>query len=130
MSLSTALGASRARWLFALAPLAFRLWRSFVKLRRPVPYRRDYGLNFGMIRWASILSDGWIIPLGAVGLVLAWGAVPETAVAVIVLSMVSLVYAVFWAAVRYRLPLMSFLFVYASFVLVELWRKKIAKSFR
>lgn len=108
---------------------ALRLWRSFLKLWRPVPYPRDYGLNFELIRWASILSDGWLIPFGLFGMILGWRRAPETAIPVIVLGMVSLVYAVFWAVVRYRLSLMSFVCVYASLAVVELWRKKIQKSF-
>ncbi|MBI4347569.1 MAG: glycosyltransferase family 39 protein [Elusimicrobia bacterium] len=107
---------------------ALRMWKSFLKLWRPVPYRRDYGLNFDMIRWASILSDGWLIPLALIGLILGWRRAPETAIPVIVIAMVSLVYAVFWAVVRYRLPLMSFVCVYASLAVVELWRRKVLKG--
>lgn len=103
---------------------ALRICKSFVKLWRIYPYPRDYGMNYGFIKRVSILSDGWMIPLGLVGLVLAWRRYPETAIPNALVAGVVLTYSVFWAVVRYRLPLMPFVLLYAAYALVRLARRE------
>lgn len=94
-----------------------RVVQSFLKLWRLYPYPRDYGMNYRLIKWVSILSDGWMIPLGLVGLVLALRRQPEAAIPFAVIATASAVYSVFWAIVRYRLPLMPLVLLFAAYAL-------------
>ncbi|MBI5245170.1 MAG: glycosyltransferase family 39 protein [Elusimicrobia bacterium] len=105
-----------AQWIRAHPALFVgRMWGSFVKLWRLYPYPRDYGMNYRLIKWVSLLSDGWIIPLGLAGLLLAGRRYPETDLFNLTLASVTLTYMVFWSIIRYRVPLMPFVFVYAAY---------------
>lgn len=90
---------------------------SLVKLWRLYPYPRDYGADYRLIKWVSLLSDGWIIPLGFLGLVLAARRVPEAILFNLVLFAITAAYMVFWAVVRYRLPMMPYIMLYAAYAL-------------
>ncbi|HAH05649.1 MAG TPA: hypothetical protein DCM05_03840 [Elusimicrobia bacterium] len=116
-------------WILAHpAQFAGKMWASLLKLWRLYPYPRDYGMNYRLIKWVSLLSDGWIIPLGLLGLVLAGRRIPETDLFNLVLASVTLVYMVFWAVVRYRIPLMPFVFLYAGYALQRLQEKVSARA--
>ncbi len=93
---------------------AVRTIRQVVKLWRPVPYNRRYQHSYALIAAVSLLSDGWLIPLGFWAL---WrrrgeGALPRYA-ALFVLS-ATVVYALVSAIVRYRLPIMVHLLLCAA----------------
>lgn len=107
-----------ARWIRE-RPLGFVriMLGSLVKLWRLYPYPRDYGADYRLIKWVSLLSDGWIIPLGFLGLVLAARRVPEAALLNLVLFAITATYMVFWAVVRYRLPMMPYMMLYAAYAL-------------
>ncbi len=103
-------------------PLGFLgvMARSGLKLWRLYPYARDYGIDYGRIRLAFLASDAWIIPLGLVGLLLAGRRVPDTDLYNLILGSATLTYMIFWAVVRYRVPLMPFMFLYAAYALERL----------
>lgn len=93
---------------------AERTARQVIKLWRPVPYRRNYQHSYVIIAALSLLSDGWLIPLGFWMLWRRRKDGPEPLYfAVFVLSGTA-VYALLSAIVRYRLPLMMPLIVCAA----------------
>lgn len=98
---------------------ALRTLRQFAKLWRPYPYRRDYQHPYWLIMLVSLLSDGWLIPLGAWALWKRRRAGPETASYLLLLSSASLVYSLLAAIVRYRLPLMLPLLICAGAALAD-----------
>ncbi|MFI5360584.1 MAG: ArnT family glycosyltransferase [Elusimicrobiota bacterium] len=93
---------------------------SLYKLWRLVPYARNYDFNYRLIKWVGLLSDGWIIPLGFLGMFLAGRRFPEADVFLTVLFSISLTYTFFWAIIRYRLPMMPFVIIYCSYALSRL----------
>ncbi|MFA6029904.1 MAG: glycosyltransferase family 39 protein [Elusimicrobiota bacterium] len=96
------------------AGFAKRLGGSFLKLWRLYPYPRDYGTSYRLIQWASLLSDGWILPLALIGLLLGCARRPACWVPASVLGAVTFTYMVFWAVIRYRVPLMPLVFPFAA----------------
>lgn len=118
------------RWLYKKAvariagePLRFlRLCAGrFLKLWRPIPYKRDYGHNWRLIVAASLASDAWLIPAALAGLFIVGLAAPEAVFLHLFVLSTSAVYAVLWAMVRYRLPLMLLVFILAAAALTRLW---------
>jgi len=99
------------------------MFGSLIKLWRFYPYERDYGMNYRVIKWVGILSDGWVIPLGLVGLLLAGRRFPETDVFNLLLFATTFTYMVFWAIIRYRLPMMPFVLIYAAYALERIVEK-------
>lgn len=118
------------RWLYkkAVARIAREPGRflmlcagRFLKLWRPVPYKRDYGHNWKLIVAASLASDAWLIPAAVAGLFVVGLAAPEAVILHLFVLSTSAVYAVLWAMVRYRLPLMLFVFILAAAALTRAW---------
>ncbi len=90
---------------------------SGLKMWRLYPYPRPYAHDYRLIFWLSLLSDGWIIPLGLLGLFWAGRRYPETDIFNATLLSVTVVYMLFWAIIRYRLPLMPIVILYAAHAL-------------
>lgn len=107
-----------AKWI-ARHPVRFTgiVAASGIKLWRLYPYKRDYGRSYAVILAVSLLSDGWMIPLGLLGLILAWRRFPETDLINLVLFSTTLTYMIFWSVVRYRLPMMPLVLLYAAYAL-------------
>lgn len=103
-----------AGFLGVMAHSGLKLWRLY-------PYARDYGMDYGRIRLAFFASDAWIIPLGLIGLLLAGRRIPDTDLYNLILGSATLTYMIFWAVVRYRVPLMPFVFIYAAHAMERLW---------
>lgn len=103
-------------------PLGFVkiMFTSFVKLWRLYPYARQYPGGYAKVKAVSLLSDGWLIPLGFLGLFLAGFRRPELGIVNAPLASVVGVYIVMWAVIRYRLPLMPLMLVYAAHAIVRL----------
>lgn len=100
--------------------------RQAVKLWRLYPYPRNYQHSFGLIKTLSLLSDGWIIPLGFLGLFLHRRK-PEVVLFAVLIAAGTLTYAAFSAIVRYRLPLMIPLIIVCAPALVgavDRWRTR------
>ena len=89
------------------------------KLWRPYPYERKYAHSYALIRLLSLLSDGWLIPLGLWGLWRLRRRGPEPGLAGLLLLSTTAAYALISAIVRYRLPLMGPLIVGAAVLLAE-----------
>jgi len=86
---------------------AARAAAGVVKFWRPWPYARAYQHSYAVLVILSLLSDGWIIPLGFLGLWLfraRWREEPALPAAVVGLTVV---YGAIHAVIRYRLPLMG-----------------------
>ena len=67
----------------------------------------------------SLLSDGWIIPLGFLGLLLSRLRRVEAVVAAAFIASLSFTYALVLTMLRYRLALMPWLIVFAAYALVR-----------
>lgn len=93
--------------------------RQVVKLWRLYPYPRKYNHSYVWIKTLSLLSDGWIIPLGFWGLFVFRKKSPQVPLFAVVLGSATAVYALVSAIVRYRLPLMVPLMILAAGVLQE-----------
>lgn len=95
-------------------------WRLLWDQWRPTPRERAYSHSYRLLWWASLLTDGWIIPLGFSAL-LFFRLRPD-ALAVIPLYLVSLgvVTAPLLTIMRYRLPSMPWLILGAAALLVAL----------
>lgn len=91
--------------------------RSLLKLWRLYPYARAYAFHYELIKWVGLLSDGWIIPLGFLGMLLAGRRFPETDVFLSVVFSVSFTYMLFWSIIRYRLPMMPFVILFCAHAL-------------
>lgn len=85
---------------------ALRTVRQLLKLWRPYPYKRQYQHSYWLIVLMSLLSDGWLIPVGLWGLWRLRGAGPETRYFALLLLGATVTYSLLSAIVRYRLPLM------------------------
>jgi 4-amino-4-deoxy-L-arabinose transferase-like glycosyltransferase len=91
---------------------ALKLWRFY-------PYERQYQHSYALIKALSLLSDGWLIPLGVWGLCLCRRRGPEPALGLALIAAGTFAYALVAAIMRYRLPLMAPLLVGAGVVLSE-----------
>jgi 4-amino-4-deoxy-L-arabinose transferase-like glycosyltransferase len=90
-------------------------WR-FLKLWRPYPYR---GMDYAAGGWAllaavSLLSDGWLIPLGFWAALTLRRRFGELYPVYIYLASFTLIYSLSWSQMRYRLPLMPALLLLAA----------------
>ncbi|MCX5788984.1 MAG: glycosyltransferase family 39 protein [Elusimicrobia bacterium] len=103
------------------APGAFlRLvaWRFFIDEWRILPRDRDYGgPSYRLLRRVSLLSDGWIVPLGLIGLALALARLREALYPAAFVVAFILPYAMVFSMIRYRFALMPWLILFAAFTL-------------
>lgn len=86
---------------------ASRALAGFLKYWKPWPYARNYQHSYAALVAVSLLSDGWIIPLGFLGLWLfraRWREAPAFPASVFAMTFV---YGAVHAVIRYRLPLMG-----------------------
>ncbi|MBI4057171.1 MAG: glycosyltransferase family 39 protein [Elusimicrobia bacterium] len=94
-----------------------------LKLWRLYPYPRDYAHHYRLLKIVSLASDGWIIPLGLVGMLLLGFKKPETLYWYALLFSTSAVYALLWAMIRYRLPMMVPMILFCAYTLSWLFEK-------
>ncbi len=101
-------------WIGAHPALyASRAAAGLIKFWRPWPYPRVYQHSYALLVALSLLSDGWIIPLGFFGLWrlrARWREAPAFPALVFGLT---LVYGLIHAVIRYRMPLMGGMIVAA-----------------
>lgn len=102
----------RGAYLVHMARQAAKMWRFY-------PYKRKYQHSYRLIKALSLLSDGWLIPLGLWGLWLIRRRGPEAALSAALIALGTLAYALVASIMRYRLPLMPPLLVGAAVVLAE-----------
>lgn len=104
------------------APFSFaRLvaWRFLCDQWRLVPRPRDYGHSYRLIWWVSLLSDGWIIPLGFLGILLSKLRRIEAVIGVAFIVSLSFTYALVLTMLRYRLASMPWLILFAAYSIVR-----------
>lgn len=85
----------------------------FAKFWRPWPYKRAYPHSYALLLAASLLSDAWIVPLGLFGLWMCrrrWRQAPAVWTGALGLTAV---YGAVHAVIRYRLPLVPPMIVFA-----------------
>ena len=104
----------------------FHAW----KLWRPIPYfRQGYTVDYGAVFWIGLLSDGWLIPLGLAGalwLFLRRASLPDPALPALGLLWIltlTAAHAMSFAMTRHRLPVMGYILLSASALLVEGWQR-------
>lgn len=103
-------------------PLAFaRLfaWRFLWDIWRPIPRKRSYAHNYTLVFWASLLSDGWIIPLGFLGMLLTRLRPRECAWIYLFVFSTAGGYSMFLTLTRYRLTTMPWLILFAAAMLAR-----------
>ncbi|OGR67260.1 MAG: hypothetical protein A2081_01305 [Elusimicrobia bacterium GWC2_61_19] len=90
-------------------------WR-LLKLWRPYPHQgRDYAAGAWLfLVIVSLLSDGWLIPLGLWSAFSLRGRSAELYPAYIYLASFTVIYSLSWSQIRYRLPLMPVLIILAA----------------
>jgi hypothetical protein len=95
-------------------------WRFFWEAWRPVPRPRAYEHSYRVLWWVSALTDGWIIPLGLLGL-LFWRYRPAEGLLVpAFIASFDLVYSLIFFILRYRVPMMPWLILLAALSIVRL----------
>jgi 4-amino-4-deoxy-L-arabinose transferase-like glycosyltransferase len=100
--------------------LSIALRRFFVDEWRLAPRPRAYEHSSAAVRLVSLLSDGWIIPLGLFGLLCLWKARPPESVWVLWLILTyNAVYAAIFSIMRYRLPVMPWVILFAALTLTR-----------
>ena len=101
--------------------LELALKRFFIDEWRVVPRARPYESSYGLVRWTALLSDGWIIPLGLLGLLFFWRLrPPESAWIALLLLSYNAVYAALFSILRYRVPMMPWVILFCALTLTRL----------
>ncbi len=100
--------AKRTAWRF------FKLWRLY-------PHR---GIDYAAGSWAlltaiSLLSDGWLIPLGFWGVFALRRRLRELYPAYAYLASMTAIYSLSWSQIRYRLTMMPVLMLFAAPLLAK-----------
>lgn len=95
-------------WIRAHPALyASRAAQGLLKFWRLWPYKRRYDHAYWKLVLASVLSDGWLVPLGLWAMFVAfgrrWRQAPAAPISV---AATTLLYGLIHAVIRYRLPLM------------------------
>ncbi len=99
-------------------------WR-FFKLWRLYPHRGpEYSAgNWPLLTAVSLLSDGWLIPLGLWAAFRLRGRLKELYPVYIYLCSFTAIYSLSWSQIRYRLPMMPAVILLCSPLLFELIKR-------
>ena len=114
--------AGREAILAAPGRYAARCLERFLKFWRPVPYRRAYPFSYAKVFWASLLSDGLLLPLGLGGLLLWRRRWQEFLPLLAMVLLWPLSYYLVYAVVRFRMPVMPVFVLFAAALLDQGWR--------
>ena len=98
------------------------------KLWRLYPYPRNYQHSYGTIKAVSLLSDGWLIPLGFLGMFLYWKRSDRVPLFAVLVFGGTGVYGLISAVLRYRMPFMAVLIILSAPVLAAAYEKWIRKA--
>lgn len=96
-------------------------WRLFWDMWRLWPRPRAYAHSYSRLKLVSLLSDGWIIPLGFLGVILFRLRSPEALFPYFFVFSVSFTYSLIFTMLRYRVSLMPWLILFAGYCLVNAW---------
>lgn len=112
---NAALTRAGLRWIAAHPALyASRAAVGLAKFWKLWPYPRSYDHAYAVLVAASLLSDGWLVPLGLLGLFIFRKRFSDAPAAWIAVLSTWLLYGLVHAVIRYRLPLMPTLAVFAA----------------
>ncbi len=112
---NSALTRASLRWIAAHPALyASRAAAGLVKFWRLWPYARKYDHPYAAIAAASLMSDGWLVPLGLFGLLAFRRKFRDAPAAWIAILSTWLLYGLVHAVIRYRQPLMPIISVFAA----------------
>lgn len=92
-------------------------WRAFRDFWRIAPRPKNYGLSYQTLKWVSLLSDGWIVPLGLLGLVLLRRRSRELLWVWLFVCSAMAPFVLIITMIRYRLSIMPLLIISACAVL-------------
>ncbi|MBN1823313.1 MAG: glycosyltransferase family 39 protein [Endomicrobiales bacterium] len=105
-----------------------KLWRLWGFWPREHPRINNIsGMPTWAVRITSFLSDGVVIMLGIAGIVLSVGAAPRQYAFLAFIMSQTILFVVFYPMVRYRLPMMPFMMIYASYAVFLLAERYCAK---
>lgn len=92
-------------------------WK-FGKLWRPYPYRgKTYTHAWLLLVLISLLSDGWLLPLGLYAAIKLAGRTRELFPVYAYVAVFTLICSLSWSQMRYRLPLMPFFMIFSAYML-------------
>ena len=92
-------------------------WK-FAKLWRPYPYKRtNYAHGWLLLTLISLLSDGWLMPLGLYAAVKLAARAREFFPVYACVAVFTGICSLSWSQMRYRLPLMPFFIIFSAYVL-------------
>ena len=99
-------------------------WRFFIDIWRILPRDRPGAQSHKrrLLVAASLLSDGWLIPAAAAGVVLAGASAPGVFWGYALVASVNAVYSIVLTSIRYRIASMPWVILLAAYALVRLWR--------
>ncbi|MDD5627444.1 MAG: glycosyltransferase family 39 protein [Elusimicrobia bacterium] len=95
-------------------------WRFFWDEWRLWPRPQAAGDSYRKLRWVGLLTDGWLIPLGLLGMLLA-RKVPRSLCLVLFVFALALTHSLILTMLRYRLPIMPWMILFASLAVSRLW---------
>lgn len=116
------------RWV-AERPIRYArlvVWRLFWDMWRPVPRPRVYAHSYAKIRLASLLTDGWILPVGFLGMLLFRFSRGEAAWAYLFLFSMAFAYSLIFTMIRYRFSLMPWFLLFSAYALHRAWDRKVS----
>jgi predicted Zn-dependent protease/4-amino-4-deoxy-L-arabinose transferase-like glycosyltransferase len=99
------------------------VWRLLWDQWRLTPRPRNYEHSYDLLWWASALSDGWLIPLALIGLILWRGRPVEAAVPAVFVLCANAAYALILSILRYRISIMPWVILFAAYALLRLRKK-------
>jgi 4-amino-4-deoxy-L-arabinose transferase-like glycosyltransferase len=95
-------------------------WRFFWDEWRLWPRPQAAGGSYRLLRWLGLLTNGWIIPLGLLGMLLA-RKVPRCLCLVLFVFAIVSTHSLIMTMLRYRVPIMPWLILFASLAVSRLW---------
>jgi len=95
-------------------------WRFFWDEWRLWPRPQAAGGSYRLLRWLGLLTNGWIIPLGLLGMLLA-RRVPRCLCLGLFVFAIVLTHSLIMTMLRYRVPIMPWLILFASLAVSRLW---------
>ncbi|MCX5797446.1 MAG: glycosyltransferase family 39 protein [Elusimicrobia bacterium] len=95
-------------------------WRFFWDEWRLWPRPQAAGESYRTLRWVGLLTNGWIIPLGLLGMLLA-RKVPRALCLGLFVFTIVLTHSLILTMLRYRVPIMPWLILFASLSVTRLW---------
>ena len=96
-------------------------WRFFVDTWRLMPRARAYAHSYVLLKWVSLLTDGWIIPLGLLGMLWVRCRPFESLWVYLLVFSVEFTYALVFTMLRYRISLMPWIILFAAAMLRRAW---------